>query len=750
MKGIAPRTVSRASERAGRAPGAGPATAGAKAWGLLALGVLSVLGGAAGCRNEKRDAGPFNLLFVTIDTVRADRIGAYGYAKAETPNLDRLAREGVRFDQAVSTVPLTLPSHATMLSGLLPPRHGLRGNGGGRFPADRATLATLLSGAGYRAAAFLGAFVLDRRFGLNRGFELYDDEIERDPDAPGGLEAERAGPIVTDRALAWLEEAKRGRFFAWVHLYDAHAPYAPPEPYRSRHSSELYDGEIALVDAQIGRLLDFLDRNGLAVSTVVAVAGDHGEALGEHGELTHGLLLYEPTLRVPFVVRAPERLKAGSVVKTPVSLADAAPTLAALVGVPFPRAVASPAGDLATTATTVETDGHDLSAELLASREPPAADVYAESEYARIFGWAGLSALRYRNLKYVSAPGPELYDLGKDPGETSNGLALGTGREDLEKRIAVLRGVAVSAAPAAGANDETMARLASLGYVTGPATVRPPERGRFKDPKDMVGLFRAFEQANWDLNDKRVGKAASALEELVRKDPENPVFRGLLARACRQARNPARAVALYREAVTASPDDPEVRYNLAVTLQEMGRPAEALAALAEAIRRDPGRPEAHNALGIALAATGKPVEAIAEFDRAAELDPRDARPLNNRGNVLRQMGRPEEAEKAFRAALERSPRYAEAWNGLGVLEVARDRPAAALPLFERALAADPAFFEARLNRAIAFETLGNRPDAAAAYREFLRLSEGRPELSQQRGIARQLLARIEKKAPPGR
>jgi len=699
------------------------------------VGLLAALALLSGCSPGRSTRTPQrkNLLFVTIDTVRADRIGAYGYRKAETPSMDRLAREGVRFDQAIAAVPLTLPSHATLLSGLLPPRHGLRNNGGGRFPADRETLATLLSAAGYRTGGFVGAFVLDRRFGLNRGFDTYDDEIDRDPSTPAGLEAERAGPLVVDRALAWLGQGKGERFFLWVHLYDAHAPYTPPEPYRSRHADQPYDGEIAFVDAQIGRLLEFLDRNALADSTVVAICGDHGEALGEHGELTHGLLLYEPSLRVPFLIRAPGALPTGLTVRTPVSLADAAPTLASLVGHPF--GLNAGAG----------TDGRDLAPQLAHEEEPPAVDLYAESEYPRIFGWAGLSALRHRNLKYILAPHPELYDLAKDPGETSNILGPGVGRGDLEKRIAALRGAAVTAPPAAGANDETMARLASLGYVTGPASTRLKEGAREKDPKEMVSLFRAFEQANWDLNDRKTGKAASALEGLVRKDPENPVFRGLLAKACRQQGNTSRAVDLYREAVAAAPDDPDVRYNLAVTLQEAGRPTEALAAIAEAIRRDPGRPEAHNALGIAFASTGRPEAALAEFDRAAALDPRDARCLGNRGNVLRQLGRLDDAEKAFRAALDRSPRYAEALNGLGVLEVARDRPAAALPLFDQALEADPLFFETRLNRAIALETLGDAAAAAGAYREFLRASEGRRDLETQRGAARQLLGRLEEK-----
>ncbi|MFY9824548.1 MAG: sulfatase, partial [Thermoanaerobaculia bacterium] len=273
----------------------------------LAPALLLALPLAWGCsRGGERHP---NLLLVTVDTVRADHLGCYGDREAVTPFLDRLASEGLRFEAASSTVPLTLPSHATILSGLLPLHHGLRNNGAGALPAGTGTLATLLAGdaAHYRTGAFVGAFVLDGRFGLKTGFEVYDDEIPRDPKAGVSLEAERPGREVVDRALTWLKDGDDRKddrpFFLWVHLYDAHAPYTPPPAWAARHPGRPYDGEISEVDEQIGRLLAELDRRGVSGRTVVAVAADHGEALGEHGELTHGLLLYEPTLHVPLLLR---------------------------------------------------------------------------------------------------------------------------------------------------------------------------------------------------------------------------------------------------------------------------------------------------------------------------------------------------------------------------------------------------------------------------------------------------------------
>ena len=701
----------------------------------LAVGsMLLCVAGGPGC-GRRASASGHNLLLVTLDTVRADRLGVYGHVRAETPALDRLARSGARFEMAISAVPLTLPSHATLLSGWLPPRHGLRNNGAGKFPESLETLATRLATAGYRTAAFIGAFVLDRRFGLSRGFDQYDDEIDRDVTRSAGLGAERSGSIVVDRALAWLAglDPKEARpFFIWVHLYDAHAPYAAPEPFRTRHADDPYNGEIAFVDAQVARLLDALDSGGRSQRTVVAVVADHGEALGEHGELTHGLLLYDASLRVPFIARAPGVVRAGAVVRTPVGLADVGPTLAALLEQPL---------------RTVGLDGRDLSAALRSGQEPAVRDLYAETEYPGTFAWSDLAALRRGNLKYIAAPTPELYDLEQDPTEQFNLAAAPQRRAAFEGHIAELgRSLAAmrAVAPAVerpGMDAETRERLASLGYAGGASS--PPSAGslRGKDPKALVGLFRGFEEANWALQDGRLETATTKLEALVAADG-NPVFLGLLAQAWRRRGKTARAVQLYEQALKLAPEDAQVRYDLAVTLQEARRPAEALSALQEAIRRDPGRPEAHNALGIALFAGGKAEQALAEFERACSIDPRDARAHNNRGNVLRQVGRYLEAEKAYARAMELAPSYADPWNGMGTLEVQRDRPAAAVPYFDRALVLTPRFHEARLNRAIALEMIGDRSGAAAAYADFLKATRGDAAYSEQRRAAAQLAARL--------
>ncbi len=726
---------------------------------VLPLGCLLLSPGCGRNAKDQRSApsapsAAQNLVLITLDTVRADRLSAYGYAGAETPNLERLAREGTRFDQAFSAVPLTLPSHATILTGTLPARHGLRNNGAGRLPAGIPTLATALSNAGFQTGAFVASFVLDRRFGLDRGFAVYDDEIERDPSAARTYEAERPGPAVTDRALGFLDKALEKapqpppepakRFFLWLHLYDAHAPYAPPEPYRSRHPQDPYDGEIALVDAQIGRVLERLDAKGALASTLIAVVADHGEALGEHGELTHGLLIYDATLRVPLLLRGPG-VPGGTVHKTPVSLVDLCPSLLGLLGVRPTQPGASDRRD-----GSDGQDGRDLSEAIRLGRNPEAVDVYAESDYARIFGWSSLASLRRGRLKYIDAPTAELFDLGNDPGERTNLLSGGGRRPDLDERIVSLRELPwppppkqTPGGPEAASDREAAARLASLGYVggaTGPRPAPAVERTR-PDPKAMVELFREFEAANRANQAGRPTEAAKRLEPLVERDPKNPVFRGLLAQTCRASGDLARAHILYRQAVDAAPDDPEVRYELGVTLNEANLPHEALGVLSELLNRHPDRSEAHNAQGISLAMLGKMNEALQAFERASRLDSRDARPWNNRANILRQLGRLDEAAELYKSALSRAPRYAEPLNGLGVLEVSRDRAKDALPLFERALSSDPTFHEARLNRGIAYDTLGDRGSAASAYRDFLKNAAADPRFATQREIARRLLAK---------
>jgi arylsulfatase A-like enzyme/Flp pilus assembly protein TadD len=635
-----------------------------------------------------------NVLLITLDTFRGDRVGAL------TPNLERLANAGLQFRHADSAVPLTLPSHATILSGVLPLHHGLRNNGAGVFPANRETLATRFAAAGYRTGAFVSAFVLDHRFGLDRGFERFDDEVPRDPsETVAFAEAERRGGATVDRALAWLRERDGRPSFAWVHLYDAHAPYAPPEPL-----PQTYDGEVRYVDQQVGRLLDAVDRE----HTIVVVVGDHGEGLGEHGEFTHGLFTYESTLHVPFIVAGPDiRASTNDV---PVSLADVAPTVCGLASL-----------------QCASTDGRDVRE----AKEPAA--IYSETQYPLTFGWTALDALRVGRIKVTSAR--ELFDLTADPKEMSN--VIDSNRRDyndLRGRLDAIRGTATSST-ATAIDDETRRKLASLGYVAPGAATNAVSR----PAAEVAALFRRFEETTALLNRGNARDAIAPLQQLVRDDQSNPVFRATLARAYRASGDSERAIPLYREAVALAPNDADAWYNLASALQESGKTEEAAKVTEEAARRDPKRAEVNNLRGSAAAEAGDFATAEKEFRTAIALDSRDARAWNNLGNVFRATNRLVDAGNAYRRAIEIAPRYADPHNGLGALLAQGGRSMEAVREFDAALSIAPDYYEAQLNKGIALQMNGQVAEARREWQELLdRLPPG-PAYARQRDAAQTLL-----------
>ena len=345
-----------------------------------------------------------NVLLITLDTTRWDRIGAYGDGAAATPNLDRIAGEGVLFEQAIAAAPLTLPAHSTIFTGMLPPRHGVRDNGGYVLDAKHVTLAAALKESGRQTGAFVGAFVLDGKFGLDSGFDTYFDKFDVSKRRSVSLASisRRAGQVV-DNAMPWLEQQASRPFFAWLHFYDAHSPYEPPEPFLSRFRDRPYAGEIAYVDSQVGRILQWLDTRQLTERTIVIVIGDHGESLNEHGEGTHGLFIYEATTRVPFIVRTPYSGIHGRRVPGVVRSEDVMPTVLELVG-------RRPVEGM---------DGRSLVPMLTGASSDLNLDAYSESLYARNhYGWSELRALRAGRYKYISATRPELYDLERDPAGT--------------------------------------------------------------------------------------------------------------------------------------------------------------------------------------------------------------------------------------------------------------------------------------------------------------------------------------------
>ena len=639
---------------------------------------------------------PPSLLLVTIDTLRADRVGAYGSNGGLTPALDRLAASGWLFENAVSAVPLTLPSHATLLSGLDPLHHGVRNNGTSVFPGNRGTLATILKARGYATGAFVAAVVLDRRYGLAREFDVYDDQIGREPEGRSVLESDRSCDTVVTSASAWIR-AQAGPFVAWVHMYEPHVPYAPPEDLARAHPGRPYDAEVAAADRCLGRLI--ADAQVARPDRLVtAVTSDHGEGLGDHGESTHGLFLYQSTLHVPLVISGPG-VAQGKRSQYLARAADLLPTLLVILGAPAQDGL----------------DGRSLAG-------GGAGESYAETDYPGGFGWSPLRSWRLGNLKLIDAPDAELYDLARDPREERN-LADAEPRE-----VERLRSVLSAALKTEVSREErrvssdTEERLRSLGYVAG-SSLRLTTGTKARDPKSALPLFRDFERAMASEARGDITASARILASLLSRDPGNLTFRRSLASALRRSARVDEAARVLGDGSRLAPEDASVAHDLAMVLAEQGRTSEAIAFEQRAVVLDPTFADALNHLATLHAIRGEFVKARVAVERAIALDPNNARAWSNRGNIARSQGQAEEAQRSYDRALVLAPDQVEAINGLGVLAVERGRFDEAAPWFERVLVLAPGFHEARLNLAVVEWQRGHVERALELATETTRLAQ---------------------------
>ena len=398
-----------------------------------------------------------NLLVITLDTTRADRLGPYGYSGIQTPNLDRLAREGVVFEQAATVAPLTLPAHSSLFTGKFPPEHGVRDNGGFFLNPRETTLAEVLKDRGFKTGGFIGAYVLDSKWGVNQGFDTYFDDFDLSKYKAISLGAiQRPGNEVVDHGLQWLDSVGSQRFFGWMHLYDAHSPYEPPEPYKTMYRGRPYIGEIAFVDSQVGRVLAYLDAHNLSDRTIVVVMGDHGESLHEHGEATHGFFIYESTVHIPLIIRAPfSEMRGGRRVAEVVRSVDVMPTVLDMLGIAPPKGI----------------EGVSVSSLMTGAAKELGLESYSEALYPlHHFGWSDLRAMRTGRYKLIASPRPELYDLQDDPGEQHDLFAqreaLGNRMLDrLRQRESRFSKPDESQKQAAEVDPDARARLAALGYV---------------------------------------------------------------------------------------------------------------------------------------------------------------------------------------------------------------------------------------------------------------------------------------------
>lgn len=675
------------------------------------LPLLAVVLAATACGREARPRGAPSLLLVTLDTTRADRIGAYGGPAGSTPHLDALAARGLRFERAFTTVPMTLPAHATLLTGRLPTATGMRSNGTGRLPEDVPTLAERFAAAGYATGAFVSAAVLDHAFGLARGFARYDDEVGRNG---GVFRSERSGHETVARALAWLAERPADRpVFLWVHLFEPHDPYVPPAPYAERFAADPYQGEIAAADAALGELLA-APRWAPGARAVVAVIGDHGESLGEHGEATHGLLVHDAVLHVPFVLAAPET--PPGVIGAEVGAADLAPTLLALAGLP-PIAV---------------TDGNDLAGLWRRpATEPRPETLYAESLYGQqVYGWAPLTAARRAGWKLVVGARRELFDTRSDPGELRDLTASSPPQAAALERYLNERQASARATTPAAVDEALRGQLQGLGYLTGGGTA-PVDASAAGDPRDRVAVHERLRTADSRLRAGDVEGAERALGEALAADPKN--------RLALNAATDALGGAIGR---AEGASDPDLVLRLRLVRAQI---------LAGAGDRDGARRELvamadapiAGAAGIRARAfarlqVGRALEARRDWEELARRAPEDASVRLNLASLALAESRFQDAARWGREAVALAPGSPGAHNSLGIALEELGDARGALAEYRAALGAEPRFWQAELNLGLLEAKRGEREEARRHLAAFLTLAPDNPRAAEARSLLSQL------------
>ena len=574
---------------------------------------------------------PANVILVTIDTLRPDHLGCYGYRNVETPNIDALAAGGVLFQHAFSAVPVTLPSHASILTGTYPMYSGMHDFSGNKLNPKQPTLASVLHDHGYATGAVIGAAVLDSRFGLDHGFDLYYDHFQVRPGFEEDLDhTERPGNEVMDLALDWLGKNRRHPFFIWIHLYDPHHPYRPPSPYAEKYKDHLYDGEIAFADAQLGRLLAFLKQNKLYSNSLVALMGDHGEGLGEHGEQTHGFFIYNSTMHVPLIFKLPAApALPRREIATEVSLVDVMPTILESLQIPLPT----------------EVQGHSLRALMRPkkSTEPGASDIYGESFLPRIhFNWSELRGIEIGGYHFIDAPQPELYDLRKDPGEVHNlyaeKKALASEYQGKLAKVVAQNTPDHALAEKTGLDPELAERLKSLGYaaVAGGGNTALSNRS-LPDPKDRIQMYELVSAA---IEEAQHGEYQPSIEKL-------------------------------RAALAVEKDSVPVRYLLGLNYYRVRNFADAARELERVLELSPTYAMAAYHLGLAYAFGGQYDRAINALNKALELDGTNFSAAFNLGAAYLKLEQVPQAMAAFRRAIEINPQYEQAYKAIAQLQLSR-------------------------------------------------------------------------------
>ena len=653
--------------------------------------------------------GDHNLLLITIDTLRADMLGTYGNSDDLTPNLDQFAKEGIRFPSAFAHATMTLPSHCSILTGEYPLRHGVRDNGLFRLEASRLTLAEILKQAGYRTGAFIGAFVLDTRFGLSQGFDLYDDYYGDKTHFMNFNFVERSADKVLAPAAAWIEREESQPWFAWVHLFDPHVPYAPPDPYRESYREQPYAGEVAYTDAALGAFLDRLRSTGRLENTLLVVTADHGESLGEHGEKTHGAFAYNSTLHVPLILWAAPRLE-PQVFSETVGHVNVLPTVLELLNVPVPDSV----------------QGKTLLPRLSGQGQAGNGPVYFETLHSYLTqNLAPLTGLIDGEYKYIDLPLPELYHLPRDPRETDNLFASESGRArelggKLEELVGTLGAGAGRDIDTAPLDEESRKRLRALGYIV---STSPPTKTTFTAADDPKNAIRFIESQRAAMSLHASGNSEEAvsllLDVIKEREDFTAAYMNLAVIFMGTGRLPE-AVSVMERAAELNPDNVSVEGSLGAVYSEVGESAKAVRVLERVIEKDPNNVDALNAVGVAYANLGRSDEALASFERALALDPSSSNTLNNLGTFyLRGEDFPDAIER-FRKAVELAPGFWAAYDGLGTALMANGQLSEAVDAWKRMVELNPRSYDALYNLGVALAELDRDTEALVYLERFLR------------------------------
>jgi arylsulfatase A-like enzyme/Tfp pilus assembly protein PilF len=685
---------------------------------LLAAALASVTAGAANPQTAKsaqlaKSRPKPNVILITIDTLRADHVGCYGAQAVRTPTLDGLAGDGVVFERAISQVPLTWPSHAVILTGTYPFQNGVQDFTGQPLAPQFRSVAQAFKQAGYATGAVVSAFVLDRSWGLGRGFDFYDDAFSAETFQKKeiGLVDRRAEESV-NHALAWLKKTPRRPFFLWLHLYDPHNPYDPPEPYRTDYKGHLYDGEIAYADHELGKLITWLKQSKLYDSSLIVALSDHGESLGEHGEDEHGFFVYNATVHVPLIVKPPAGSGNQPVRRRePVETTAVASSLLQLAGLKDPIERQFQAKGLF---------GGDAG-----SRDP----AYSETFYPfSSFGWSPLHALESERFHYIDSPQPELYDLETDPGETRNIAAqqpatVGVLKEKLQQRLAHNPFARQDVTPG-GLSPDAQEKLRALGYFGFRAAVSPESiKEGLADPKDKLWEFNAILKAQDAFQRGDADRAEALLGEVQERDPKMYVIPFLLGESALRRQDWVKAAEQLQRCLELNPNFDNAMTGLARALAKLNRVDDAKSWLSKALQSNPQNYRAWYQLGL-LAAGSDPAAAQSAYRRAVAIQPNFPPGQRELGMLLFQQKNYAAAAPHLEKAITLGLEDAHLRNFLGICYDRTKRTSKAVREYQRALALDPKLAEAHLNLAYAYQLLRRVKAAQEEYKTACQLEAG--------------------------